>query len=138
MILVDTCVWLDLLQDDPEWCAWSAARLEWGVQHGGVAIAPVIYAELSVWFERIEALDAALRQLRATFDALPREALFLAGKAFRLYRARGGTRASVLPDFFVGAHAAVRGWPVVTRDVARIRGYFSKVALLAPDARPEA
>lgn len=132
MVLVDTCVWLDVLQDDAKWCAWSAEKLEWAADHGGVAIDAVIFAELSVWFDRIESLDDTLRELSATFEELPRGALFLAGKAFRQYRARGGVRTSVLPDFFIGAHAAVQGWPVLTRDVTRIRSYFPTVSLIAP------
>lgn len=135
MVLVDTCVWLDLLQDDPQRGPWSAAKVDWAVDHGGVAIDPVIYAELSVWFEHIEALDDALAELSTRFEELPRAALFLAGKAFRQYRARGGSRISVLPDFFIGAHAAVERWPVLTRDVTRIRGYFPTVAMIVPDTR---
>lgn len=132
VILVDTCVLLDVLQDDARWAEWSLMQLERATQRGGIAINPVIYAELSVWYERIEQLDSTLEDLTVAFEELPREALFLAGKAFRQYRARKGTRASVLPDFFIGAHAAVQGWPVLTRDVARIRSYFPTVALLAP------
>ncbi len=132
MILVDTCVWLDVLGDDPRWAKWSQSQLDLAIHRGGIAINPVVYAELSVGFDRIERLDAALATLSATFEDLPRAALFLAGKAFRQYRLRSGTRTGVLPDFFIGAHAAVRGWPVLTRDVARIHNYFPTVVLLAP------
>jgi predicted nucleic acid-binding protein len=133
MTLVDTCIWLDVLTDDPRWADWSQAQLDLAIHRGGIAINPVIYAELSVGFDRIERLDAALNGLSATLHDLPRGALFLAGKAFRQYRARKGIRNSVLPDFFIGAHAAVQAWPVLTRDVMRIRGYFPSVALLAPE-----
>lgn len=133
MILVDTCVWLDVLQDDPCWAEWSQTQLDLAIHRGGIVINPVIYAELSVGFERIEQLDKALAHLSATLEGLPRAALFLAGKAFRQYRTRRGTRAGVLPDFFIGAHAAVSGWPVLTRDVTRIRGYFPTVVLWAPE-----
>ncbi|HET7930329.1 MAG TPA: type II toxin-antitoxin system VapC family toxin [Rhodanobacteraceae bacterium] len=132
MILVDTCVWLDVLQDDPRWAEWSQTQLDLAMHRGGIAINPVIYAELSVGFDRIERLDAVLAQLSATLEELPRQALFLAGKAFRQYRARQGERKGVLPDFFIGAHAAVSGLPLLTRDVTRIRGYFPTVVLLAP------
>jgi predicted nucleic acid-binding protein len=133
MILVDTCVLLDVVQDDPEWAEWSLAQLEQATGRGGLVINPVIYAEFSVWYEDMEALERTLADFEIAFEALPREALFLAGKAFRQYRRRRGTRASVLPDFFIGAHAAVREIPVLTRDTARIRGYFPTVALLAPE-----
>lgn len=133
MILVDTCVWLDVLGDDPHWADWSQTQLDLAVYRGGIAMDPVIYAELSVGFERIEQLDAVLAKLSVRFEELPRAALFLAGKAFRQYRARNGTRSGVLPDFFIGAHAAVRDWPVLTRDITRFRAYFPTVPLLTPD-----
>lgn len=132
MILVDTCVWLDVLEDDPRWADWSLSQMDLAIHRGGIVINPVVYAELAVGFARIERLDAALAELSTSFEDLPRAALFLAGKAFRQYRARGGTRTGLLPDFFIGAHAAVRGWPVLTRDATRIRGYFPTVALLTP------
>lgn len=134
MILVDTCVWLDVLEDDTHWAQWSQGQLDLAIERGGIVLNPVIYAELSVGFGRIEQLDATLGELSARFEALPRAALFLAGKAFRQYRARKGTRKSVLPDFFIGAHAAVRGWPVLTRDATRIRSYFPTVPLLTPES----
>ncbi|WP_339367419.1 DNA-binding protein [Nitrosococcus watsonii] len=91
-----------------------------------------MYAEFSVWYDNMAELERALTNFDATLEALSREALFLAGKAFRQYRARRGTRASVLPDFFIGAHTAVREMPVLTRDTAPIRAYFPTVALLTP------
>lgn len=134
MVLVDTCVLLDVLQADEQWADWSQTRLEWALQHGGLLVNPVIYAELSVWYKRIETLDTVLAEFDATFEKLPRGALFLAGKAFLAYRTRGGKRTGVLPDFFIGAHAAVKDIPVLTRDVSRIRGYFPTVALLSPES----
>ncbi len=134
MTLVDTCVWLDVLGSDPRWADWSSRQLELAHRRGGVVVNPVVYAELSVGFDRIEHLDKILRDFPARFEHLPHDALFLAGKAFARYRRRGGKRASVLPDFFIGAHAAVRAWPVLTRDVTRIHAYFPTVTLWSPDS----
>jgi predicted nucleic acid-binding protein len=132
VILVDTCILLDVVQADRRWADWSTAQLEYGSDHGGLVINPVVYAEFSVWYDDIQRLERTLADFGVAFEELPREALFLAGKAFRQYRARRGTRAGVLPDFFIGAHAAVREIPVLTRDTARIHTYFPTVALLAP------
>jgi predicted nucleic acid-binding protein len=132
MILVDTCVLLDVVQADPRWSDWSLEQLERAAGRGGIVINPVVYSEFSVWYDTIERCDEMLGEFGAEFEELPREALFLAGKAFKRYRERRGTRASVLPDFFIGAHAAVREMPVLTRDPARIRAYFPRVALIAP------
>lgn len=132
MILVDTCVLLDVVQDDPHWGDWSQAQLEHALGHGGLAINPIVYAEFSVWYDDMTQLQDTLDAFGVVFEELPREALFLAGKAFRQYRARRGTRTSVLPDFFIGAHAAVREMPILTRDTARFRAYFPSVALLSP------
>jgi predicted nucleic acid-binding protein len=132
MILVDTCVLLDVVQDDPRWADWSQAQIEHALDHGGLAINPIVYAEFSVWYEDMGLLERTLADFGLGFEELPREALFLAGKAFRQYRARQGTRSSLLPDFFIGAHAAVLEVPILTRDTARFRTYFPTVALLAP------
>jgi len=132
MILVDTCVLLDVVQADSRWADWSQEQLERAAEWGGLLINPIIYAEFSVWYEDLRQLDRVLADFGAAYEELPRTALFLAGKAFRQYRARRGTRSSVLPDFFIGAHAAVRELPLLTRDTARIRTYFPTVALLAP------
>lgn len=132
MTLVDTCVLLDVVQADAHWADWSQEQLEHAANHGGLLINPIIYAEFSVWYDDIQRVEGVLAGFGAVFEELPREALFLAGKAFRQYRARRGTRGSVLPDFFIGAHAAVRELPLLTRDTARIRSYFPTVALLTP------
>lgn len=132
MILVDTCVLLDVVQSDAQWADWSQAQLEQAMGRGGLVINPVIYAEFSVWYDDMAQPDRILESLGATIETLPREALFLAGKAFRKYRAKGGTRTSILPDFFIGAHAAVCELSLLTRDTSRIRSYFPTVALLAP------
>jgi predicted nucleic acid-binding protein len=135
--LVDTNVLLDLVTDDPGWADWSVAQLDAAAIRGGLAIDAVIYAELSVRFEKIEALDAMLTQAGIALLPIPRPALFLAGKAFQRYRASGGARTGgartgVLPDFFIGAHAAVAGLALLTRDAQRYRTYFPTVELIAP------
>lgn len=134
MTLVDTCVLLDVVRDDPHWADWSQRQLEHAAAHGGLLINPVIYAEFSVWYEDINDVNRVLDDFGAVIDALPREALFLAGKAFRQYRSRGGTRASVLPDFLIGAHAAICELPLRTRDTTRVRSYFPTIALLSPES----
>ena len=132
MLLVDTNVLLDVLQDDPQWADWSSAQLRAQAKIHELAINPVIYAEISLSYTRIEALDAVVSRMELTLSELPRPALFLAGKAFAQYRKRGGSKAQVLPDFFIGAHAAVQGWPLLTRDASRFRTYFPGLEVIAP------
>lgn len=134
MILVDTNVLLDLVTDDPDWSEWSLARLEEAALAGPVLINDIVYAETSIRDDRIEDLDAMLAQAMIDIAAAPRAALLLAGKAFQRYRAAGGTRTGVLPDFLIGAHAAVEGWPLLTHDAGRYRSYFPKTTLIAPPA----
>ena len=132
MTLVDTSVLLDLLTADPVWAAWSERQLEAARLAGGIGINGVVYAELSVRAARIEDIDAALEGLDVDVLTTPRAALFMAGKVFARYRARGGRRSGVLPDFFIAAHAAVEAIPLLTRDVRRVRRYFPTVILIAP------
>jgi predicted nucleic acid-binding protein len=132
VILVDTNVLLDVLQDDPKWAEWSQQQLETVSLSDSLAINAVIYSELSMAFERIEELEAVMAEASLTLEPIPREALFLAGKAFLAYRRRQGTKQGVLPDFYIGAQAAVNGWPILTRDVGRYRSYFPTVRLVAP------
>jgi predicted nucleic acid-binding protein len=132
MILVDTNVLLDLTQYDSRWAEWSKGQLETAILEDRLAINPVIYAELSVTFETIEKLEAALTAASLKVLDIPREALFLAGKAFLNYKRRKGSKTGVLADFFVGAHAAVLGCPLLTRDAARYRTYFPGVQLISP------
>lgn len=132
MTLVDTNVLLDLLTNDPVWADWSVRQLDAAAVGGGLAINDVVYAELSVRFDAIEALEAILEEAGIALEPMPRAALFLAGKAFQRYRLAGGARTGVLPDFFIGAHAAVAGLPLLTRDAQRYRTYFSRIALIAP------
>lgn len=132
MLLVDTNILIDILQDDPAWADWSIVQLRAQAQVHALAINPVIYAELSLAFDTPEALDAAVDGMDLTVAEIPRPALFLAGKAFVRYRRESGARQSVLSDFFIGAHAAVQEWPLLTRDVRRYRNYFPTVRLIAP------
>jgi predicted nucleic acid-binding protein len=132
MVLVDTNVLLDVLENDAEWGAWSQERLDSAIAVDTLAINPVIYSELSIAFARIEELESVIREGSLIVEPIPREALFLAGKVFLKYRKSRGTKQSVLPDFFIGAHAAVMQWPILTRDVRRYRTYFPTVQLIAP------
>lgn len=131
-VLVDSNVLLDVLTEDPTWFQWSAEALALAAESESLIINPIIYAEVSVGFARIEELDAALPPTFFRRDPLPWEAGFLAGECFRRYRRAGGARRSPLPDFFVGAHAAIRGHALLTRDAARYRTYFPTVQLIAP------
>lgn len=134
MILVDTNVLLDVVTDDPVWGDWSERQLEAAAARDRLAVNAVVYAELAIGFARIEEVDAVLATAGIAMADLPRPALFLAGKAFQTYRRRGGRRTGVLPDFFIGAHAAVAGVPLLTRDVGRYRNYFPTLNLIAPPA----
>jgi len=132
MLLVDTNVLVDVLEDDPEWADWSIDQLRAQSQVHPLAINPVIYAELSLTFSMVEALDETIENLGLAVMDLPRPALFLAGKAFVRYRRLGGNKHNVLADFFIGAHAAVLGCPILTRDVRRYQTYFPSVTTIAP------
>lgn len=132
MTLVDTNVLLDVVTNDRAWADWSIERLETASLVGPLLINDVIYAELAVRYERVEDLDAFVDEAGLVVAALPRAALFLAGKVFTRYRRSGGSRTGVLPDFFIGAHAAVQQLPVLTRDVSRYRTYFPTVELISP------
>lgn len=132
MTLVDANVLLDLVTNDAKWSDWSLARLEEAGLAGPIFINDIVYAEISIRYTRMEDVDEMLAEAMIDVAPTPRPALFLAGKAYHRYRASGGTRSGVLPDFFVGAHAAVAGWPLLTRDVSRYRNYFPKVTLIAP------
>lgn len=135
MTVIDTNVLLDLVTNDPVWADWSIRQLDRAAVKGPLIVNDVIYAEMSVGFERIEDLDEVFDQAGLTLEEIPRAALFLAGKAFRRYRAAGGTRPGVLPDFFIGAHAAILGLPLLTRDAGRYRTYFPSVVLITPETR---
>ncbi|MCR4297155.1 MAG: type II toxin-antitoxin system VapC family toxin, partial [Gallionella sp.] len=128
----DTKVLIDVLEDDPEWADWSIAQLRAQSKVHPLTINPVIYAELSMAFSKVEALDKAIENLGLTILELPRPALFLAGKAFAQYRRQSGKANNVLADFFIGAHVAVLGCPLLTRDARRYQSYFPSVELIAP------
>ena len=132
-MLVDTNVILDVATNDPRWCDWSAQALETAAEHCTLVINPIIYAEVSMAYKTIEELERGLPRNVFRRDALPYEAAFLAGKAFLKYRRRGGAKRSPLPDFYIGAHAAIAGFRLLTRDAARYRTYFPSVELVAPD-----
>ena len=132
-VLVDSNVLLDLITSDPDWADWSADAVRNAADTSRLVINPIIYAEISVGFSRIEDLDATISRELFEREALPYEAAFLAGKSFLEYRRRGGGKRSPLPDFLIGAHAAISGYRLLTRDAARYRSYFPKVALIAPD-----
>ncbi|AZO31467.1 type II toxin-antitoxin system VapC family toxin [Mesorhizobium sp. M1B.F.Ca.ET.045.04.1.1] len=133
MTLVDTNVLLDLVTDDPKWADWSLYQLEAASLDGPLLINDAVYAELAVRYERIEHLEAFVDGAGLEMTSMPRAALFLAGKVFTHYRRAGGSRTGVLPDFFIGAHAAVAQLPLLTRDVRRYRTYFPSLRLIAPN-----
>ncbi len=133
MVLVDTNVLLDVVQDDPDWADWSQRQLEAARLRGPLAINAIVYAELSMAYAHIEDLERVLELIGLREIAIPREALFLAGKVFLEYRRRKGSKTNVLPDFFIGAHAAIAGLPILTRDVRRYRTYFPTVEILPAD-----
>jgi hypothetical protein len=131
-VLVDSNVILDVATDDATWGAWSTEALARAADESILVINPIVFAEVSVGFDRVEDLEDALPAELYRRDPLPYEAAFLAAKSFLAYRRRGGRRASPLPDFYIGAHAAVAGLSLLTRDPARYRTYFPKLRLVAP------
>lgn len=133
MLLVDTNVLLDVLENDPIWADWSVRQLRAQAQVHELFINPVVYSELSLAFDAVKAVDEAIEDMGITYHELPRPALFLASRAFVKYRREEGTRINVLPDFFIGAHAAVLSCGVLTRDGRRYRSYFPRVTLVAPE-----
>jgi hypothetical protein len=133
VVLVDTNVLVDVLEDDPAWADWSVRQLRAQAQVHELIINPVIYSELSLAFESVQALDEAIDDMGVDLKEMPRPALFLAARAFVKYRRGGGGKANVLANFFIGAHAAVIGCAILTRDSRRYRGYFPRVRLILPD-----
>jgi len=133
MVLIDTNVLLDVLENDADWATWSQDQLDAASATDSLAINSIIYSELSMAFARIEELEAVIEEVSLNIEPIPREALFLAGKVFLKYRQALGTKSNVLPDFFIGAHAAVMQWPILTRDVGRYRTHFPTVQLITPE-----
>jgi len=132
-VMVDSNVLLDVLTEDPAWFEWSSRSLQQCAQDHILVINPIIYAEVSIGFDRIEDLDAALPERMIERRPIPPEAAFLAGKCFLKYRERGGEKRSTLPDFFIGAHAAVEKMTLLTRDASRYRTYFPRLTLISPE-----
>jgi hypothetical protein len=130
--LVDSCVLLDVVTEDARWADWSANRIAEALDAGRVVINPLIYAEVSVGYQSVEELDGFLPASAYEREALPYRAGFAAGKAFLRYRRSGGSKRSPLPDFYIGAHAAVAGYRLLTRDASRYRSHFPKLDLIDP------
>jgi predicted nucleic acid-binding protein len=131
-VLVDTNVLIDVLANDPTWYEWSARELGRVIDEAQPVMNPIVYAEVAANYDSIEALDSTLNSFNLMREHLPWQAAFLAARAQVLYRARGGKRATTLPDFFIGAHAALAGYTLLTRDAQRYREYFPKLAVIAP------
>ena len=131
-VLVDSNVFIDLLENDPNWADWSETQLTPLVDAGLAVINPIIYAEVAANFATIEALNAAVQPFNLQREPLPWDAAFLASQGFKLYRRRGGLRASPLQDFYIGAHASLAGYALLTRDARRYREYFPKLTIVAP------
>jgi predicted nucleic acid-binding protein len=132
-VMLDSNVLLDVLTEDPAWFGWSSRTLEECAQNHILVINPIIYAEVSIGFDRMEDLDAALPENLIERRPIPLEAAFLAGKCFLKYRGRGGQKRSTLPDFFIGAHAVVEKMTLLTRDASRYRTYFPRLRLISPE-----
>ncbi|MFP4562106.1 MAG: type II toxin-antitoxin system VapC family toxin [Spirochaetia bacterium] len=132
MVMIDSCVLLDIITNDPHWYPWSSAALEkWGEGHE-LALNPIIYSEISVGFKHIEELERVIPATVFRRLQLPWEAAFLAGKAFLRYRKLEGKKRSPLPDFYIAAHSTVLGIPLITRDANRFQHYFPELKLIAP------
>lgn len=131
-VMVDSCVFLDVFSGDPGWYGWSASALANAVDTGTVVINPVIYSEISIRFDTIEELDALLDPTVFKYQLIPREAAFLAGKCFLKYRRRGESKQTPLPDFLIGAHAQIMGYPLITRDIRRFQDYYPRLRLIVP------
>lgn len=134
--LVDTNVLVDIAVRDPAWLKWSRGQLERARKRGSVIINQIIYSEFSIRYGSIDEVDLALPEDDFRRESLPWDAAYAASQAFLLYRRRGGPREKVLPDFLVGAHAAIRGYAVLTRDPNGFRTYFPELEIIAPDTHP--
>ncbi|MDQ2634002.1 MAG: type II toxin-antitoxin system VapC family toxin [Pseudomonadota bacterium] len=134
--LVDTNVLVDIAVRDPVWLKWSRKRLEAARRSGAVIINQIVYSEFSMRYDSVDAVDSVLPEDEFRREGLPWEAAFAATKAFVLYRRAGGAREKILPDFFIGAHAAIRGYTVLTRDPSGFRSYFPGVEVVSPDTHP--
>lgn len=133
LVLIDSNVLLDVLTEDRNWFDWSSQQLAACAEENDLCINPIIYGEISIGFDRIEDLESSLPKDYFNYLHLPYEAAFLAGKCFLTYRKVGGKRRSPLPDFFIGAHAAVEKMTLLTRDKGRYQTYFPGLKIIAPD-----
>ncbi len=131
-ILIDSCVLLDLFTDDPNWAVWSEEMLLRYSQTNTLYVNSIIYTEVSIGFNRIEEVELAIKEAGVKVLEIPREALFLAGKTFLKYKKNKGTKSSTLPDFFIGAHAIVSSFNLITRDITRYKTYYPNLKLIAP------
>ena len=132
-VFIDSCVLLDLFTNDPDWAEWSESVLEGYSLTNTLYINSIVYTELSMGFKKIEELESAIGVLNLKVLEMPREALFLAGKVFLKYRKNMGTKISPLPDFFIGAHASVSQFQLITRDLNKYKTYFPQVKLIHPE-----
>ena len=132
-VFIDSCVLLDLFTDDPNWAEWSESVLEKYSQTNTLYINSIVYTEISIGFKKIEEVETAITELDIKVLEMPREALFLTGKVFLQYRKNHGTKTSPLPDFFIGAHAAVSKFDLITRDTSKYKTYFPQVKLIHPE-----
>ncbi len=131
-VMVDSNVLIDVIENDPRWAEWSIGQLEAAMLDGGVVINPIIYAEIAAGFDDIESLEAAIAPFALLREPLPWEAAFMTSQAYQRYRKRGGTKRSPLPDFYIGAHASLAGYRLLTRDARRYREHFSRLEVIAP------
>jgi hypothetical protein len=126
-------VLIDVIENDQRWVEWSIGQLEAAMLDGGLVINPIIYAEIAAGFDDIESLEAAIAPFGLIRESLPWEAAFMTSQAYQRYRKRGGGRRSPMPDFYIGAHASLGGYRLLTRDPMRYREYFAKLDVIAPD-----
>lgn len=131
---IDSCILLDLFTNDPVWKAWSIQKLTAAGKNGDLIINQIVFSEISIGFSRIEKIVTILKNMGIVIEPIPEEAAFLAGKAYKAYRERGGEKTAPLPDFFIGAHAAVRSIPLITRDPKRMRQCYPRLELVTPDS----
>jgi predicted nucleic acid-binding protein len=131
-VLIDSCVLLDLFTNDPKWRHWSENTLEQYSRTNTLYINAIVYTEVSIGFNKIEETESAIGQIGAKVLEIPREALFLAGKIFLQYRRNRGTAPTVLPDFFIGAHATISSFALMTRDTEKYTTYYPNLRLISP------
>ena len=132
-VFLDSCILLDLFTNDPHWAEWSEKILDQYSQTNTLFINSIVYTEISIGFNKIEEVENAVSELGIKVLEIPREALFLTGKVFLKYRKNKGTKNSPLPDFFIGAHASISKFNLITRDPSKYKTYFPQVKLIHPE-----